>query len=313
MNSHGSRFTSPSHRSILDQPLWIDGPDAAQIVSTARVSEETRQAAMDLITKGFAIIRGAQDPATCRQVIDDYYRYSKENSGYVDASRDALGREKRMVNFHRYSKASLGLATNPRVMDTLDFLFGAKACVYTSLTFKYGTQQPTHRDTPHFATWPDGYFFGVWNALEDIAPESGPLFYWEGAHRYAVDPGAIWRDVQAKRPDLPQTDQLLLALDIYNGQVAERAPDHGTYRLAEMNCGDVAIWHPQTPHGGSPASDPMRSRWSTVFHCAPKDKQVHQHNSYFMSAGRDEPPARYAFSQANGRHIALAGEVAFQD
>ncbi len=267
---------------------------------------------MDLITKGFTILRGVQDPALCQQVIDDYYRYSRENVGYVDACRDDLGRERRMVNFHRYSEASMRLGTNPRVMAILDYLFGAEASVYTSLTFKFGTQQPTHRDTPHFSTWPEGYFFGVWNALEDIAPESGPLFYFEGAHRMIVDQVSIWREAKAKRPDLSEADQLLYALDVYNGEVAIRAPENGVYRLAEMKRGDVAIWHPQTPHGGSPASDPMRSRWSTVFHCAPADKQVHQHHGFFLNAGAAEPPARYIFSEAHGRKIAVAGEPGFQ-
>lgn len=307
-----SRLAGGKQPSPLDSPLWIDRPDAAQIVSTANAPDEARQAAMDLITKGFAILRGLQNPAVCQQVIDDYYRYSQENAGYVDACRDEMGRERRMVNFHHYSDASMQLATNPRVMAVLDFLFGAEACVYTSLTFKYGTQQPVHRDTPHFATWPDGYFFGVWNALEDIAPEAGPLFYYEGGHRYAVDVAGIWREVQATRPDLNLQQQLDQALDIYNGQIIDRSPGQGTYRLADMKRGDVAIWHPQTPHGGSPAADQMRSRWSTVFHCAPKDKQVHQHNAFFMNAGGEEPPARYGYAESYGRKVALAGDVAFQ-
>jgi len=298
--------------SVLGSPLWLDRPDAAQIASTANISDEARQVAMDLITKGFAVLRGLQDPALCQQVIDDYYRYSEENSDYVDACRDDMGRERRMVNFHRYSDASMQLATNPRLMQILDFLFGAETCVYTSLTFKYGTQQPTHRDTPHFATWPDGYFFGVWNALEDIAPEAGPLFYYEGAHRYSVDVAGIWREVQATRPDLPEQQQLELALDVYNGKVIDCSPNEGTYRVVDMKRGDVAIWHPQTPHGGSPASDPKHSRWSTVFHCSPKDKQVHQHGSFFLNAGGEEPPPRYGYTESYGRKIALAGDVAFQ-
>lgn len=312
-----SKFFSRDRQTFppanLNSPLWLDRPDAAQLVSVANVSDEARQVAMDLITKGFAILRGAQEPATCQQVIDDYYRYSRENAGYVESCRDELGREKRMVNFHRFSDASMRLATNPRIMTILDFLFGAEASVYTSLTFKYGTQQPTHRDTPHFATWPDGYFLGVWNALEDIAPESGPLFYWEGAHRFEIDVAKIWRDVQREWPYLNLHEQHMRALDIYNGRVIELSPHFGTHRIADMKRGDVAIWHPQAPHGGSPAKDPLRSRWSSVFHCAPKDKQVHQHGAFFGNAGREEPAARYIFSESYGRKIAIAGNVAFQD
>jgi ectoine hydroxylase-related dioxygenase (phytanoyl-CoA dioxygenase family) len=305
------RLWQPAAADPLATAPWIDHPNAAQLVSTAQIDDEVRAAAMDLITKGFTIIRGAQDPALCAQTITDYQRYCAENADYVAQNKDSLGRELRLVNFHHYSDAALRLGANERIMRILDFAFGAEAAIYTSLTFKFGTQQPVHRDTPHFATWPDGYFFGVWTALEDIAPEAGPLFYYEAAHHFEVDAAAIWGRVRQTMPHLSESEQLHQALEIYNGEVISRAPSNGVHRTAAMRRGDVAIWHPQTPHGGSPASDPMRSRWSIVFHCAPKDKQVHQHDSFFRHAGAAEPPPRYGFTEGHGRAVALAGGVAF--
>jgi hypothetical protein len=55
----------------------------------------------------------------------------------------------------------------------------------------------------------------------------------------------------------------------------------------------------------------MRTRWSIVFHCAPRAKQVHQHESYFRHAGRQEPAPRYGFREAEDRAIAVAGDVAY--
>ncbi len=295
----------------LSRPLWIDQPDAAQRASVANVSPETKQVAMDLITKGFSILRGAQDPAICTQAIDDYHRYTRENETYVNQNKDAMGRDLRLVNFHLYSDAVMRLGTNPELMSILDFVFGAEACAYTSLTFKYGTQQPVHRDTPHFATWPENYFCGVWTALEDTPLEAGPLFYHEGAHRFPIDEAEIFEQVKRDNPDMPQREQLDLALDLYNGRVIEEAPNHGPVQIAEMKRGDVAIWHPQMPHGGSPATDQMRSRWCVVFHCAPTNVQVHQHEAFFQNAGREAPPARYRFKECYGRQIARAGDVAY--
>jgi ectoine hydroxylase-related dioxygenase (phytanoyl-CoA dioxygenase family) len=266
---------------------------------------------MDLITKGFTIVRGLQDPGLCAAAIEDYARYSAENAAYVAANLDSIGREKRLVNFHHYSSAAQKLGLNPQIMEILDLAFGAECAVYTSLTFKYGTQQPVHRDTPHFATWPEGYFMGVWTALEDVPPEAGPLFYYEGAHRFELDAAEIWQEAQSLYRDHPEAEQMFQALDRYNGRVIENAERHGVRRQAAMRRGDVAIWHPQSPHGGAPASDPMRTRWSIVFHCAPRAKQVHQHQAFFANAGQSEPPARYGFREADGRGIAIAGDVAF--
>ena len=301
-----------SDASLLNQPLWLDAPDAAQRTSVARVPEHMRKAAMDLITKGFTVLRGVQDPAVCQQAIADFGRFCQEHPDQHAASFDEHGRERRLVNFHHYSDAAMQLGTNSDLMELLDFLFAAEASVYTSLTFKYGTQQPVHRDTPHFATWPDGYFFGVWVALEDIDPEAGPLFYYEGGHRFPIDVEGIWKRVCESRPDLSRDEALILALDIYNGYVIDNAPSFGDHRVADMKRGDVAIWHPQLPHGGSPAADPSKSRWSMVFHCAPSEKQVHQHTSFFTHANGEEPAPRYGFTQHYGRNVARAGDVAFQ-
>lgn len=306
-----TRLGRRTQDDALSRRLWLDEPEAAQIVSTAPISNIARAALMDLITKGFTIVRGAQDPALCQAAIADYQRYCAENAAYVADNLDTLGREKRLVNFHHYSKAALQLGLNPQIMEILDCAFGAEAGIYTSLTFKYGTQQPVHRDTPHFATWPDGYFMGVWTALEDIAPEAGPLFYYEGAHRFDINAAEVWREAQALYPDFSEAEQLYQALDRYNGRVIDQSEKYGVRREAQMRRGDVAIWHPQSPHGGAAASDPLHTRWSVVFHCAPRAKQVHQHESFFRHAGKYEPPPRYGFRDYNGRAIAEAGDVGF--
>lgn len=296
----------------LESPLWIDEPDAYIRLAESTASEEAKSVAADLMIRGMAVIKGVHASELCDQVIGDYHRYSAENRNYVDRNLDQFGREKRLVNFHLYSEAAMKIGNSPRIQEILDFVFGSRSGVYTSLTFKYGTQQPVHRDTPHFATWPDGYFVGYWTALEDISNEAGPLFYYEGAHRFKIDVAKIWHDVRSDRPELNDQQAYDLALDIYNGIVIKESPRHGVHRkVMDMKRGDVAIWHPQLPHGGSPASDPMRSRWSIVCHCAPENKQVHQHPQFFSYAGRQAPGPRYGYTTFDGRKVAVAGDVAF--
>ena len=102
-----------------------------------------------------------------------------------------------------------------------------------------------------------------------------------------------------------------MALDLYNGEVIRNASTWGTHFVPEIRQGDVAVWHPETPHGGSPASDPEVPRWSIVFHCAPKEMQVHQHDAFFTHEGPEPPPPRYGFNEVDGRSVASAGDVAF--
>jgi ectoine hydroxylase-related dioxygenase (phytanoyl-CoA dioxygenase family) len=292
-------------------PLWIDTPDVLDRIASARSADLSKQVARDLAQNGLAVIKRANPPELCAQVVEDYERYVSTNRSYVDASRDELGREKRLVNFHLWSDAAARIGTNPRTMEALDFVFGMTACVYTSLTFKYGTQQPVHRDSPHFATWPRNYFVGVWTALEPIHPAAGPLFYHPGAHRFRVNEGDFMREAASRRPDATAVDQCLLALDLYNGEVIRRAPQISAPKLLELETGDTVIWHPELPHGGSPAADPNGTRWSIVFHCAPDAVQVHQHQAYFSHKSTEPPAPRYGFREFSGRKVALSGEVAY--
>ena len=292
-------------------PPLLMREDALDTVERADAPPAFKSAARALVTEGIAIIRGAHDRALCARTIADYERYAAENRAYVQANLDSLGHEKRLVNFHLWSANAARIGTDPQIMALLDFLFGMEACVYTSLTFKYGTQQPVHRDTPHFATWPRGYFLGVWTALEDIDPDAGPIFYHRGGQHFAVNERAFWDEARQRSPDAPESEQLLLALNLYNGEVIRRATALGNSIIPELRAGDVVVWHPETPHGGSPARNPERTRWSIVFHCAPASVQVHQHQDFFRRAGGDEPPARYGFTRANDRQIAAAGGVGY--
>lgn len=293
--------------------LWLDRPDALSRIEQSRAPREFKTAARELSTDGFTVLRGVVDPALCAKVIADYYRYAEQHADYVAQNLDEMGREKRLVNFHLWSQAQLDLVSNRKIMKLLDYLFDEKTCVYTTLTFKYGTQQPLHRDTPHFATWPESRFFGVWTALEDVSPEAGPLMYVKGGQRFEMEHHRdIMRRVQQNRPDLNPQEQLTLALDLYNGQVIQDSPTVGEVVTAPIKCGDVAIWHPQLPHGGSPAVDQMRSRWSVVAHCAPEAVQLYMMDTYFHHDGPEPPPKRYGFlRKVNGRRVADSGATGY--
>jgi phytanoyl-CoA hydroxylase len=303
MNTAGARAI----RCLLDPEH-----DVEQIRRSEVIVEKARRVAVDLMTDGLTILRNAVSPEVCEAVIEDYYRWVGQNMAYRNQNLDDLGREKRLVNFHRWSQPAMSIATNAETMQILDVIFGAESYVYTSLTFKYGTQQPIHRDTPHFATWPARRFVGVWTALEDVNSDAGPLMFSRGAQKFAVDQYNIFRSVEREFPTLTRQEQLDRALDIYNGVIITKAPLEGEIKLVEpLRRGDTVIWHPELPHGGSPAVDPMKSRWSIVVHCASSEVQVHQHGSFFGHNGNEPPADRYGFISSSGRKVANAGVVAY--
>lgn len=291
-------------------PPWYDQPDALALNAASHVSDEFKTLARDLITDGVCVVRNVVPPELCDLVIDDYAAFCTQHADSI--RRDTLDRETRVVNFHRWSDASAEVGANAKLMALLDYMFGMETCIYTSLTFKYGTQQPIHRDTPHFGTWPQGYYFGVWVALEDVNPDAGPLMLHRGAHRFEMDQAAIMQRLRLENPDMSDeqlADRALL--DFCNAVMARSLADYGPPEFLPVNKGDAILWHPELPHGGSLANNPLLTRWSTVFHCAPVAVQVHQHQTFFRHQGQAAPTDRYGFIEAHGRKIAVAGDAGF--
>jgi len=299
-----------SPKPIAPAGPWIDRPDALDLLATLKATTAVKAAARDLIVDGFTILRQAIAKDLCAQVVEDYRRFARDNPEIV--AFDAHGRERRLLQFHQVSDSSMRVATDAGVMSVLDFIFGRRTSPYSSLTFKYGTQQELHRDTPHFATWPRNQFVGAWTALEDIHQDAGPLHYVQGGHRYRLEPEDILRHVQARHGHLTTAELIDKALWRYNDQVELHAAKHGVLTIADrMKCGDVAIWHAQLPHGGSPAADPSRSRWSMVVHCTPEGVQGHEYPTFFTHRESEPPADRYQYREAYGRKIAYIGDPVF--
>lgn len=292
-------------------PLWAEESSHVAAAVAGVPEEWMGEPVRQILDGGITILRGVHGPDLCEQVIAEYHAYLEANRKYARKNLDDLGRQKRLVNFHRTSPACMELGLNPKVLSLMDHLFRAETSLYTSLTFRFGTQQPAHRDTPHFATWPRRGFMGHWVALRDVDPRSGPLFYHRGAHRPPLDPGPFWEAACQQLPKGGRVERLALALDLYNGEVITRAPEWGEQVTVELHQGDAVLWHPEVPHGGMPAGDPMLERWSTVFHCAPRDVQVHQHDAFFTHQDSAPPAPRYGFDELHGRSVGVTGETAF--
>ncbi|WP_313228708.1 phytanoyl-CoA dioxygenase family protein [Stenotrophomonas acidaminiphila] len=292
--------------------LWLDQADAvAQLQGRAAGDVQLEAIGSRMIKDGFVVLPSAIAGTECDTVVSDYQRFIDDLGTEVEQHKDAGGRLLRVVNFHLSSGAAANIGCNPRLMAILDFLLGDEASVYSSLYFEHGSQQPIHRDSPFFETFPRNLFFGVWVALEDISIDAGPLMYVPGGHRFECDPHRIYDAVAACMPAAQRSALINEALEQYYGEVIRAASGVGAPVVVALKKGDVAIWHPQLPHGGSPAMDPGLTRRSMVFHCVPSSRQVYQHDVFFAHRG-PAPAPRYGFTRVNGRHVALSGATAFQ-
>jgi hypothetical protein len=153
------------------------------------------------------------------------------------------------------------LALEPMVFDVLRHLYGREPFAFQTLNFAVGSEQPYHSDAVHFHSYPQGFMCGVWIALQDVRPESGPLHYYPGSHRLpylsaeslALDPIAVAAEPHPQRFFQNHWHQSVLSANFEKQQFLPRR-------------GEILIWHANLLHGGEPVRDRTSRRWSQVVH-----------------------------------------------
>lgn len=221
------------------QGPWFDLPEPAYGERLAALSNQPDivAAASEYRSKGYLV----RDFGFSEDDLAEAAAYTKAISGG------------RIQDGWLVNKAVRGLAAHPKVLEFLNDLYQADAFPFQTLNFPRGSQQETHSDTFHFNSDPVGFMCGVWIALEDIHPDSGPLRYFPGSQKLPVFSVA---DLNGRDVEHGYTSFVAETL-AGSGQVAE---------TALIRRGQAFIWAANLFHGGSPVADPEKTRLSQVTH-----------------------------------------------
>ena len=263
----------------------IESPVFRSTVDRIGLTDAERSIAEELNRKGYAVF-DFPDPELDRRIERIRDRFATE-MGIDDKDVNAIKRPTvgRVQDAWRYDDDVRASAANHIVINLLSKLWGRRAFPFQTLTFPVGTQQHVHTDSVHFSSIPERFMCGVWVALEDIGAGAGPLCYYPGSHKWPIISNTMigrrgWQsDLQsAQDPYLGAWDAL----------VAEYQPPLETF-LARK--GQALIWCANLLHGGSPQTDPTRTRWSQVTHYFFEDCV------YYTPAFSDEPLGRLALRE----------------
>lgn len=271
----------------------MDSPNAAEeIKQLVDIPDWLKEGALEFIEKGFTVVKGGLSVDQCQMAIAAANKWSDEHK----VQKDERGHRPRLVNMHlEVPELANLLLNNEKALQMQDFLFGARTSLYTSLFFSRGTQQPIHVDIPFFSTVPIARYFGVWTALEKTDATNGPLSVLAGGHRC---------NPLKERADLPRIVELknrpegMHAVDgeafyIYANYTLEKCKKQGIieYSQVHVEVGDVIIWHPLLPHGGSKILDFSRDRYSLVAHTVPEMTPVYHSREFFSGTPASAQPA----------------------
>jgi hypothetical protein len=258
----------------------IESPVFNTIVDRMDLTETERRIAVDLNRDGYAVF-DFPDSEIDSRIARIRARFAPEfGINDADPGADKTPPVGRIQDGWQFDEDVRAIASNEAVLDLLSRLYGRRAFPFQTLNFPVGTQQHPHTDIVHFSSIPERFMCGVWLAMEDIDPGAGPLCYFPGSHKWPVISNTmIGRRGWQQELDSAQTPYQ----DAWSALIADHQATTETFMARK---GQALIWCANLLHGGSPQTDPTRTRWSQVTHYFFDDCV------YYTPAFSDEPLGR---------------------
>lgn len=245
-----------------------------------------------LYSDGFVVLHNAIPTELVDTARNSTKQFLTENESIFSKHKNNIGYYRRIVNLHCILNELRDLYTaNDISLNIQDDFFGKESCIYTSLFFEVGTQQSIHRDSPYFCSKPENLYLGVWIALEDANNMNGTLSVIKYGHLVGEPDRTKIVEKSKNHSELWDNYQKdIIDMCMKNGLSIEQIP---------VNKGDIIIWHPQLPHGGSTIIDKNSTRYSTVFHTTAIGVPLYQMEAFFDKNHFDKLPDKNSWAYKN--------------
>ncbi len=258
-------FDSISSKDFPDKTssAWLDVNDSAVVVSDKEnfqaFNPDVQQQLLQWSSNGFLHIK---------------QHFSEQQVDEVNNAVDELIHQKHLPITHdnkvmfgyKHSSVIKQIMQDGGLMKLLSFILDKEVVPFQTLNFVKGSGQRAHSDSIHMTTYPLGYLIAAWIALEDIHPDSGPLFYYRGSHKlpYLLNDDFENYSTRLKLGNKQYSDYEDMTEEIL-------ARNQFTKEVFLPKKGDVLIWHANLIHGGMPVANPSLTRKSMVVHYYAKD------------------------------------------
>lgn len=243
-------------KNLMNIP-WVESPLFNKILDSLDITDELRNIALKFNNDGYVVL----DLNLKDEFIDSLKKEVLENDIKQQESFYHYSDSPRVFEAWKKSQAVRDIANHPKILETIEFLYGRRTFPFQTINFIKGSNQPIHSDAIHFHTIPYNWVAASWVALEDMDETNGTLVYCPTSHR------------------LPIFD--FKSLNLTHTKYGEQAENYKKYEqfiedVIESNKfekkpfiakkGQALIWSANLLHGGLKVTDPSRTRWSQATH-----------------------------------------------
>ncbi|OQP65335.1 hypothetical protein A3860_16845 [Niastella vici] len=259
-NLHKPLFASISSKDFPDREsrAWLDTGDSAVLAPQKegfqQFSPQIQQKILQWSNNGYMVLENHFSPADCDAVMHEIETLMKKGILQFKWGNKLMFANKRSALIRKITQ-------DAAISKLLNFLLDKEMVPFQTINFIAGSGQRAHSDSVHMTTYPLGYLLAIWIALEDVHPDSGPLFYYPGSHKLPYLLNNDWNTnssfLSLGKHDYPDYEDMI-----------EELLQKNQYKREELIAkkGDVLIWHANLVHGGTPIKNPALTRKSMVVH-----------------------------------------------
>jgi ectoine hydroxylase-related dioxygenase (phytanoyl-CoA dioxygenase family) len=259
-NIRKSLIASVSSKDFPDKEsrAWLDVGDSTVLASKKagfeQFSPEIQRQIIQWSQQGYMVLNNYFSPATCDAINEEIDKLMKNGTLQFKWGNKLM--------FANKKSALIRQATQDKIISQLlNFLLDKEMVPFQTINFINGSGQRAHSDSVHMTTYPLGYLIAIWVALEDVHPDSGPLFYYPGSHKLPYLLNNDWNAnnsfLSLGKNDYPDYEDMV-------EELLERNKFPRQELIAKK--GDVLIWHANLIHGGTHIRNKALTRKSMVVH-----------------------------------------------
>jgi Phytanoyl-CoA dioxygenase (PhyH) len=217
---------------------------------------------------------------------EPFHSYSSEKQNTIKQAR---------YDFHEEHLATQRLIFNTNLIKFLHLHFGEAPVVRQPETGLYHRSTPPHTDSLDFKVSPYGAEVRVWCALEDVHPDSGPIYFIPGSHK-TISAG-LEREVLSEHPEFREllrsqmrptvaTEYFLATKPLWRYVKQVKLPN--ATKSAGMQVqplllrkGDAVVFSSDVVHGTCRCNDERRTRKYCVAFWAAKSSVWYHSRSFW--------------------------------
>ena len=241
---------------------WVESPFFETLLQNSELSDYEKQLAKKYNTDGYLIIDLDIHDAIIESINSDV-QSALESKMFEGQEKYEYTDHRRLFQLWKNSDSIHNLASNEKIINTLQMLYNRKPFPFSTINFTNPTGQPLHSDTIHFNSYPKGWMVGVWVAFEDCDKSNGTLRVVKGSHKWGE---YDYNSLNIAHPDQRDNGEKDSYRD-YDQFIRRLVETKGAKETAvKIKKGQAIIWAANLLHGGCYVEDDSVSRKSQAIH-----------------------------------------------